>query len=111
MKDFFTTDYQCFIPNSAPMSYMEGRGGPFTTRGVYLLLTGISFLSRFLRSSQRFSSKMTDDDLLAGLDDIQVKLLNEECILVDRGDSRIGTASKKVCHQLTNINQGISQFF
>jgi len=38
---------------------------------------------------------------------VQVKLLDEECILVDQEDRRIGSASKKICHMMSNINKGI----
>ena len=47
------------------------------------------------------------DELLAGLDETQVDLLKEECILIDRDDKRIGSASKKDCHLLSNIDKGM----
>ena len=47
-----------------------------------------------------------DDICLKGKDDTQVKLMEEECILVDENDVRVGAASKKVCHLMTNINDG-----
>ena len=50
---------------------------------------------------------MTAGDPLAGLDETQVKLMEEECILVDENDKNIGSASKKVCHLLENIDKGI----
>jgi len=43
---------------------------------------------------------------LSHLDATQVKLLNEECILIDNDDNKIGSASKKVCHLLENIEKG-----
>ena len=46
------------------------------------------------------------DTLTAGLDTVQVKLLEEECILIDNEDKNIGSASKKACHLLENINKG-----
>ena len=52
---------------------------------------------------RRMSSNLT-----SGLDETQVKLLEEECILIDENDKRIGAASKKTCHLLENINKGIS---
>ncbi|GFS03778.1 isopentenyl-diphosphate delta-isomerase [Elysia marginata] len=51
-------------------------------------------------------SKMSDD-VLKGLDETQVKLMQEECILVDKDDINIGSASKKTCHLLENINKGM----
>lgn len=47
------------------------------------------------------------DDLLKGLDQTQIDLLKEECILLDKDDNRIGSASKKDCHLLENINSGM----
>ncbi|RUS91801.1 hypothetical protein EGW08_000372 [Elysia chlorotica] len=52
-------------------------------------------------------SKMSTDDVLKGLDETQVKLMQEECILVDKDDLNIGSASKKTCHLLENINKGM----
>lgn len=43
---------------------------------------------------------------LSHLDATQVKLLEEECILIDNDDQKVGSASKKVCHLLTNIEKG-----
>ncbi len=40
-------------------------------------------------------------------DETQVKLLDEPCILVDESDREIGTATKKNCHLLENINKGM----
>ena len=44
--------------------------------------------------------------LLQGLDETQVKLMNEECILVNQNDEKIGTSTKKNCHLLENIKNG-----
>ncbi|XP_038045048.1 isopentenyl-diphosphate Delta-isomerase 1-like [Patiria miniata] len=41
------------------------------------------------------------------LDETQVKLLAEECIVVDRDDKVIGSASKKDCHLNENIDKGL----
>lgn len=49
----------------------------------------------------------TADELLAGLDQTQIDLLKEECILIDDNDKRIGSASKKDCHLLENIDKGM----
>ncbi|XP_041365065.1 isopentenyl-diphosphate Delta-isomerase 1-like isoform X2 [Gigantopelta aegis] len=50
---------------------------------------------------------MSGDDVLSGLDETQIKLMQEECILVDEQDKNIGSASKKACHLLENINKGM----
>ncbi|XP_067929128.1 isopentenyl-diphosphate Delta-isomerase 1-like isoform X2 [Watersipora subatra] len=47
------------------------------------------------------------DSLLAGLDQTQIDLLKEECILVDTNDVKVGSASKKDCHLLKNIENGM----
>ncbi|BFZ01189.1 hypothetical protein BsWGS_04228 [Bradybaena similaris] len=46
-------------------------------------------------------------DVLFGVDEIQAKLMQEECIIIDRNDKIIGSASKKECHLLENINKGM----
>jgi len=43
---------------------------------------------------------------LSHLDATQVKLLEEECILIDKDDHKVGSATKKVCHLLKNIEKG-----
>ena len=48
------------------------------------------------------------EDVLQGLDQIQIDLMKEECILVDENDQNVGSASKKTCHLLENINKGLS---
>ncbi|KAK7499397.1 hypothetical protein BaRGS_00009372 [Batillaria attramentaria] len=48
-----------------------------------------------------------EGDVFKGRDATQISLMKEECILVDENDNNIGAASKKVCHQLTNINKGM----
>ena len=72
----------------------------------------LSINESFSRSSHgaaRKSLEITDiSDLPAGLDEGQVILLTEPCILVDQQDRNIGTASKKTCHLLNNINNGMN---
>jgi len=40
-------------------------------------------------------------------DEVQVKLMAEQCILINEKDEVIGSASKKTCHLLENINSGM----
>jgi isopentenyl-diphosphate delta-isomerase len=47
------------------------------------------------------------DGVMSGLDSTQVQLMAEQCILVNEDDQKIGTASKKVCHLVENINKGM----
>ncbi|XP_053405285.1 isopentenyl-diphosphate Delta-isomerase 1-like [Mercenaria mercenaria] len=53
------------------------------------------------------SSSSMEDKLLKDYDDQQVRLMEEPCILVNEKDEVIGTASKKSCHLLGNINSGM----
>lgn len=46
-------------------------------------------------------------DDLAGYDEEQIRLMDEVCIVLDHNDLPIGSASKKACHLMTNINQGL----
>ncbi|KAJ9602707.1 isopentenyl-diphosphate delta-isomerase idi1 [Cladophialophora chaetospira] len=52
-------------------------------------------------------SNENSDDLLAGYDEEQIRLMDEMCIVLDTNDMPIGSASKKACHLMTNINQGL----
>lgn len=54
-----------------------------------------------------FYSRAMADDLTKELDDTQVKLLSEECLLVNKDDAVIGSASKKECHLMENIKKGM----
>jgi isopentenyl-diphosphate delta-isomerase len=46
-------------------------------------------------------------DDLAGYDEEQIRLMDEVCIVLDTNDMPIGSASKKACHLMTNIDQGL----
>ncbi|OSS44980.1 hypothetical protein B5807_09307 [Epicoccum nigrum] len=48
-----------------------------------------------------------NDDALAGYDEEQIKLMDEVCIVLDDDDKPIGSASKKVCHLMENIDKGL----
>ena len=56
----------------------------------------------------QMSTDASSQDVTSGLDATQVALLREECILVDEQDRAVGGASKKTCHLLANINNGVS---
>ncbi|OWF50783.1 isopentenyl-diphosphate Delta-isomerase 1-like [Mizuhopecten yessoensis] len=72
-------------------------------------------LAKTLINQQVMSRSLTNevpistgsDPLLKGLDHIQVKMMREKCILVDKDDQITGCASKKDCHFLKNINKGM----
>ncbi|KAG0153740.1 hypothetical protein PDIDSM_2395 [Penicillium digitatum] len=44
---------------------------------------------------------------LEGYDEEQVRLMDEVCIVLDNNDRPIGSASKKICHLMTNIDKGL----
>ncbi|KAJ5453529.1 Isopentenyl-diphosphate Delta-isomerase [Penicillium daleae] len=44
---------------------------------------------------------------LVGYDEEQVRLMEEVCIVTDNDDRPIGSASKKTCHLMTNIDKGL----
>ncbi|KAI0594045.1 NUDIX hydrolase domain-like protein [Biscogniauxia sp. FL1348] len=44
---------------------------------------------------------------LEGHDAEQIRLMDEVCIVLDNDDKPIGTASKKLCHLMTNIDKGL----
>ncbi|KAK4126126.1 Isopentenyldiphosphate isomerase [Parathielavia appendiculata] len=49
----------------------------------------------------------TSGTALEGHDEEQIRLMDEVCIVTDDNDLPIGTASKKLCHLMTNINKGL----
>ncbi|EON60837.1 isopentenyl-diphosphate delta-isomerase [Coniosporium apollinis CBS 100218] len=52
------------------------------------------------------NSASSDADL-EGYDEEQIRLMDEVCIVLDDNDVPIGSASKKVCHLMSNIDQGL----
>src|ERR1700755_1544797 len=48
-----------------------------------------------------------DTSDVAGYDEEQIRLMDEVCIVLDDNDQPIGSASKKACHLMTNINNGL----
>ncbi|KAI4086961.1 MAG: hypothetical protein LQ344_007130 [Seirophora lacunosa] len=49
----------------------------------------------------------TSDSDLQGYDEEQIRLMEEVCIVLDNDDNPIGSASKKVCHLMKNIDDGL----
>ncbi|KAM0261704.1 hypothetical protein ACHAQJ_002156 [Trichoderma viride] len=49
----------------------------------------------------------TTSEALTGHDEEQIRLMDEVCIVTDENDVPIGTASKKICHLMTNIDKGL----
>lgn len=57
--------------------------------------------------SQTNPSSTSHDADLEGYDEEQIRLMEEVCIVLDNDDLPIGSASKKVCHLMENINKGL----
>jgi len=72
-----------------------------------LIIYVLVWLTELLTLNRKMSSSTTVDSLLSGLDQTQIDLLKEECILLDEDDKKIGSASKKDCHLLENIEKGM----
>lgn len=56
------------------------------------------------------SSSSSNDEtqgLFEGHDQEQIKLMEELCIVLDYNDTPIGAGTKKLCHIMDNINQGL----
>ncbi|GAM25018.1 hypothetical protein SAMD00019534_081930 [Acytostelium subglobosum LB1] len=47
------------------------------------------------------------DNIYKGHNETQIQLMKEECIVVDNNDTPIRPGSKKECHLMENINQGL----
>lgn len=58
-------------------------------------------------ATQAQSHTVTADSDLAGYDEEQIRLMDEVCIVLDDNDAPIGSASKKVCHLMENIDKGL----
>lgn len=52
-------------------------------------------------------SLLQSDAALAGHDDEQIRLMDELCIVLDYNDQAVGAGTKKTCHLMTNIDQGL----
>lgn len=81
-------------------------------------LTGDDILQQFgtdvIPVAQRPNSKSSDmggEDVdtktFQGHDEEQIKLMNENCIVLDYNDQIVGTATKKICHLHDNVKRGL----
>ncbi|KAF8421229.1 IDI1, isopentenyl diphosphate:dimethylallyl diphosphate isomerase [Tirmania nivea] len=72
-------------------------------------ITASRILTLFPEIDSSLATATTDDDnsVLDGYDAEQVRLMEEVCIVLDEDDKPIGSASKKVCHLMKNINLGL----
>lgn len=49
----------------------------------------------------------TEDASLVGHDEEQIRLMEERCIVLDNGDNFVRDGSKKECHLMSNIRDGL----
>lgn len=68
-------------------------------------LVGADLPANHIDSTGTVASDVNPD--LAGYDEEQIRLMDEVCIVLDYDDKAIGTATKKDCHLMTNINKGL----
>lgn len=53
------------------------------------------------------SQASSDDAILSGHDQEQIRLMEELCIVLDYEDYPVGAATKKTCHVMENIDKGL----
>lgn len=66
-----------------------------------------SVYHQWFTMSMMNTSSLSSEVKLDKYDQSQIDLLNEKCILVDENDQVIGSESKKACHLMTNIDNGL----
>merc|ERR1712002_1193493 len=81
-----------------------GRNSPLSIRNSINISNKIVHASFSMGPSATQSATLEQTDDLRNLDDTQVALLAERCIVVNEKDEAIGGASKKECHLWTNIS-------
>lgn len=50
---------------------------------------------------------LTQENVFEGHDEEQIKLMEELCIVLDYEDIPVGAGTKKLCHLMSNINEGL----
>lgn len=68
-------------------------------------VTPLEQISGIPRSAGSESSSA--DEFLAGHDEEQIRLMEELCIVLDYNDEPVGAGTKKLCHIMDNINEGL----
>jgi len=78
------------------------------TKGEPVTADNVSQLFPDVNTSLASSHKVpTSDSDLQGYDEEQIRLMEEVLIVLDVDDVPIGSASKKVCHLMKNIDRGL----
>ncbi|THZ89389.1 IDI1, isopentenyl diphosphate:dimethylallyl diphosphate isomerase [Aureobasidium pullulans] len=76
------------------------QSAPITAENILRLFPQIN-------TSLANAASATQDNDLEGYDEEQIRLMDEVCIVLDENDLPIGSASKKVCHLMENIEKGL----
>ncbi|KAL1955443.1 hypothetical protein VTO42DRAFT_8536 [Malbranchea cinnamomea] len=78
---------------------------PITAENVTELFPDVD--TRIVRSMNEQKTSAREGGELEGYDEEQVKLMDEVCIVLDENDVPIGSATKKTCHLMSNIDKGL----
>ncbi|KAA8911326.1 isopentenyl-diphosphate delta-isomerase [Sphaerosporella brunnea] len=70
-------------------------------------ITAENIIHLFPEIDTSLSAAARDSSELDGYDEEQVRLMDEVCIVLDEDDKPIGSASKKICHLMSNIERGL----
>lgn len=60
-----------------------------------------------LSSASSEGATQGEEDVFDGHDSEQIKLMAENCIVLDYNDNQVGSGTKKLCHLMTNIDKGL----
>jgi len=72
-----------------------------------LRITAENMRELFPEIDSSLATSASQSSELEGYDEEQVRLMDEVCIVVDEDDKPIGSASKKACHLMANIDRGL----
>lgn len=70
-------------------------------------VTPLKKISGIPRSAGSVKSGSNEEDLFHGHDEEQIRLMEELCIVLDNDDKPVGAGTKKLCHIMDNINEGL----
>ncbi|KAG2735484.1 hypothetical protein G9P44_001698 [Scheffersomyces stipitis] len=70
-------------------------------------VTPLKKISGIPRSAGSVKSGSNEEDLFDGHDEEQIRLMEELCIVLDNDDKPVGAGTKKLCHIMDNINEGL----
>lgn len=77
------------------------------TVSVHQPITADNILQLFPEIDASLATSARESSELEGYDEEQVRLMDEVCIVLDENDIPIGSASKKTCHLMKNIDLGL----